>query len=159
MREGIGSVVMIAIIVFFIVAASSFLAFNVNYTKAFRMKNKIISVYEEYEGDCTSSACITELRTYAYEIGYQPSHLECDEFGGGYVARPDDGNVLFCERKTVVNTNYSGSSSGIDANGVVGDKIGTHYYSVYTTININIPIFNNLFSPKFLYVFGDTRLF
>ena len=47
MRDGIGSVVMITIIIVFIVAASSYLAFNVNYTKAFRMKNKIISIYED----------------------------------------------------------------------------------------------------------------
>ena len=52
MRDGIGSTVMITIIIAFIVCASSYLAYNVNYTKAFRMKNKIISVYEDYNGVC-----------------------------------------------------------------------------------------------------------
>ena len=44
MRDGLGSVVMIEIIVVFIVVVSTYLAFNVNYMKAFKMKNKIIDV-------------------------------------------------------------------------------------------------------------------
>ena len=43
MRDAIGGVVNITIIVTFLVIVSGYLAFNVNYTKAFRVKNKIIT--------------------------------------------------------------------------------------------------------------------
>ena len=44
MRDALGGSVTIVIIVVFIVIVLGYLAFNVNYTKAFRMKDKIISV-------------------------------------------------------------------------------------------------------------------
>ena len=43
MNEGIGSTTILVIIVVFIALVSGYMAYNVNYTKAFRMKNKIIS--------------------------------------------------------------------------------------------------------------------
>ena len=46
MRDAIGGVVNITIIVTFLVIVSGYLAFNVNYTKAFRVKNKIITTIE-----------------------------------------------------------------------------------------------------------------
>ena len=49
MRDSLGGAVNIIIIVVFIVIALGYMAFNVNYTKAFRMKNKIISVNKEGE--------------------------------------------------------------------------------------------------------------
>ena len=165
MRDGIGSVVMISVICFFIVAVSAFLAFNVNYTKAFRMKNKIISVYDEYDGLCTgtagdrpSASCIGEIIDYANSIGYQPIVINC---ASGYTPKPMGSNPLFCEKEVKAIKTYDGGNnpSGIDSSGRVGDKIGDHYYTIYTVININIPVFNNLFSEKFLGVYGDTRLF
>ena len=49
MRDAIGGAVNIVIIVVFIVIVLAYLAFNVNYTKASRMKNKIIATYEDYD--------------------------------------------------------------------------------------------------------------
>lgn len=46
MRDAIGGVVNIQIILVFIVIVSGYLAFSVNYTKAFRVKNKIITTLE-----------------------------------------------------------------------------------------------------------------
>ena len=43
MRDALGGIVNITIIVVFLVIVSGYLAFNVNYTKAFRVKNKIIT--------------------------------------------------------------------------------------------------------------------
>lgn len=150
MRDGIGSVVMIVIIITFIVFASSFLAFNVNYTKAFRMKNKIISLYEDYKGDCTTE-CVQKIEDYADGLGYQPATLNC---GHNYTAKPA-GRPLYCERKVDVDRRYDPDHPDV----VVDDKIGTHYYKIVTRINIEIPIFDNIMGPKFLYVNGDTKLF
>jgi hypothetical protein len=47
MRDAMGGSVALVIIVVFIVIALGYMAFNVNYTKAFNMKNKII--YLDYK--------------------------------------------------------------------------------------------------------------
>ena len=65
MRDALGGTVVLMIIVIFIVFALGYMAFNVNYTKAFRMKNKIISVYEDYKGNCSSSECQKAITDYA----------------------------------------------------------------------------------------------
>lgn len=150
MRDGIGSVVIITIIIVFIVCASSYLAYNVNYTKAFRMKNKIISIYEDYNGVCTAE-CEDEIFQYSRELGYQPASMDCND----YEAKPTD-NPLYCVKKVQV---YSEASKRPAADKIVNDKIGTHYYKIVTRININIPIFDNIFGMQFLYVNGDTKLF
>ena len=43
MRDAFGGLLNMVIIVVFLVLVSGYLAFNVNYTKAFRVKNKIIT--------------------------------------------------------------------------------------------------------------------
>lgn len=149
MRDAIGSTIMVTIIIAFIVIVSSYLAYNVNYTKAFRMKNKIISIYEDYKGNCTSQ-CETEIFNYSRDLGYNPAELNCSST---YVKRPS-GNPLYCERRITVNTVADDPD-----NKVVGDKIGTHYYNIVTRINISIPLFDNIFNFGFLYVAGDTKLF
>lgn len=149
MRDAIGSTIMVTIIITFIVIVSSYLAYNVNYTKAFRMKNKIISIYEDYKGVCNDS-CQTEIYNYSRDLGYKPASLHCSN---NYVLKPS-GNPLYCERKITVNTLANDDSAK-----VVKDKIGTHYYNIVTRINIQIPLFDNIFDFGFLYVSGDTKLF
>ncbi|MDD2505071.1 MAG: hypothetical protein PHF21_02225 [Bacilli bacterium] len=50
MREAIGGTWIFGIVVTFIVLFSSYLAISVNYSKAFKVKNDMVSVIEEYEG-------------------------------------------------------------------------------------------------------------
>ena len=64
MRDAYGGVVSISIVVVFLVLVSGYLAFNVNYTKAFRLKNKVISVLEEYEGAGMIILSMVVLREY-----------------------------------------------------------------------------------------------
>ena len=52
MRDAFGGIANMVVIIVFLVIVSGYLAFNVNYTKAFRVKNKIISTFEQYEGNC-----------------------------------------------------------------------------------------------------------
>ena len=71
MRDALGGLVNIVIIVVFLVIVSGYLAFNVNYTKAFRVKNKIISTIENNEGlDTDGKAKISD---YMQSIGYDVS--------------------------------------------------------------------------------------
>lgn len=151
MREGLGSVVMIEIIVVFIVVVSTYLAFNVNYMKAFKMKNKIIDVYEKYYGNCDSSnsKCLTEIGDYADEIGYAPDKFYC---GTGYRDVSYKGKKLYCYKEVSA---YSDNGNNSDVYKDLGDR---HYYKIATKIDIDIPIFNNIFKFSPFTITGDTRI-
>jgi len=147
MRDAMGGTVVITIIVFFIVVVSAYLAFNVNYTKAFRMKNKIISVYEEYRGDCDNigTNCATKIREYAKEIGYKPAELTCSN---GYSKRDN----LYCVKPMQV---VKDASSDVYKD----DSKVAYYYKIETKIDINIPIVDNVLGIRVFRITGDTKIF
>ena len=53
MRESIGGTWLLGFVVLFIVLFSAYLAYSINYTKAFKTKNYIINTIEENEGYTT----------------------------------------------------------------------------------------------------------
>ncbi len=55
MREAFGGSWLVGFVALFIVLFSAYLAVSINYTKAFKAKNKIISLIEENEGFSTST--------------------------------------------------------------------------------------------------------
>ena len=158
MRDALGGTVVLMIIVIFIVFALGYLAFNVNYTKAFRMKNKIISVYEDYRGDCSSSECQAAITDYAKSIGYTvDSSMTCPK-------NFEKIKGLYCVKEQIVDSDKSNSSiSYIKKSGKSGVALSDiktkHYYTIVTKINLQIPVINNIIDFSFFYVSGDTRSF
>lgn len=145
MRDAIGGAVTVVIIVLFIVIVSGYLAFNVNYTKAFRMKNKIISYYDDYNGACeTDPQCRRKIKEYAKEVGYNPAKLVCPE---GY--NPKDN--LYCSKEVPANSVASSTSHN--------DRRKKTYYKIVTKINIEIPIVNYFFDISLFNVTGDTKIY
>ena len=140
MRDAIGGSVTIVIITVFIVVVLAYLAFNVNYTKAFRMKNKIISLYDEYNGVCTNE-CESEITNYARDVGYKSGNSSC---ASGW--NPHSG--YYCAKKERVS-----SSGGVND---LGEK---YYYKIATQINIEIPIIQNVFRYQYFWITGDTKTF
>ena len=61
MRESIGGAWLFGIVTVFIFFFSAFLAYSISYTKAFNVKNNIISYIEQYEGYTTSENDVTGL--------------------------------------------------------------------------------------------------
>ena len=151
MNDSIGGTVIIAIIVFFLVVVMAYMAFNVNYTKAFRMKNKIISLYKEYDGKCLDE-CKNEIKKYANKIGYVSSQAinckVCDEYEG---VLDSQGTNLYCSCKRKVN-----DSSNDDIRKDIGER---YYYHIITKINIKIPIISNLMDLDVFSITGDTIVF
>ena len=145
MRDAMGGTVVLVIIVVFIVIALGYMAFNVNYTKAFRMRNKIVSVYNAYDGECLSD-CQTEIQKYASSIGYS--------IGNGALNCPDssysvDGNKLYCYK--AVDITHKTNEDSYDIEGV--------YYKIVTKIDVKVPIINNALNLRVLYITGDTKTF
>ncbi len=158
MRDALGGTVTLMIIVVFIVFALGYMAFNVNYTKAFRMKNKIISVYEDYKGDCSSTECQNTITNYARTIGYTTDlSMSCPS---GF----EKVKGMYCVRETVVNSDKQYSSiSHIKKSGRSGVSLSDiktkHYFTIITKINIQIPVINNIMDLQFFNIRGDTKTF
>ena len=145
MRDAFGGIVNIAIIVVFLVIVSGYLAYNVNYTKAFRVKNKIIDYAERYhycnpQGDMRD-ACNSAVSEYMAQVGYSrdmnigaPAGYTC---GNGY-----------CVSCRIANK---------------GDEIDRKtlcYYDVITAVNVDIPVIDKIMPDmKLFQVSGSTKTF
>lgn len=141
MRDAYGGVVNLAMIVVFLVLVSGYLAFNVNYTKAFRVKNYIITTLEQYEGNYTNEECQDKILSYINQVGYNAPSFEIAGF--------DYCNYGYCIKEYEAKN----SSEGVD------EHQRQSYYRVVTQINIDIPIINNIMPGlKIFQIAGDTKL-
>ena len=61
MKDSIGAIPSLALVFMFIIIISGYLAFSVNYSKAFKMKSKIIDVLQEEE-NLTSNRAKNSIR-------------------------------------------------------------------------------------------------
>lgn len=141
MKDAFGGILSLAIIVVFLVIVMGVLGLTVSYTKAFKMKNNVITRIEQYEGfGCfiPSGTCYQRILEDAKSIGYSPVvQLNC---ATGYI------NVsnYFCFKQA--------SEEIIEKN----DIKYTHY-DVSTQVDINIPIINKIMGMEFFQVSGSTR--
>lgn len=146
MREAFGGSWLLGFVVLFIVLFSAYLAVSVNYTKAFKAKNKIINIIEQNEGFSTSSQCkndksdaclknstSTEDKIYAYlkESGFLINDLN-DKVCPNYNLIKDGG---YCVQRVCTS---QGS-----------------YYRVITFIKIELPIVWQTFTVP---IKGETKV-
>ena len=149
MREAFGGSWLLGFVVLFIVLFSAYLAVSVNYTKAFKAKNKIINIIEQNEGFSTSArgqckndksdACLknsktTEDKIYAYlkESGFLINDLNDKVCPKGYNLIKDGG---YCVQSICTS---QGS-----------------YYRVITFIKIELPIVWQTFTVP---IKGETKV-
>ena len=141
MRDAFGGLMNVILVALFLVIVSGILGLIVNYNKAFRMKNIVISYIENYQASegCFSSAnstCRTRIEEAAKSIGYSPTELNCEN----YQKFSSNGKGLFCWEKR-----HSDSGK-------------YDIYTVVTQVDINIPIINKIMGLSFFQVSGDTRV-
>lgn len=145
MRDAIGGVFTIQIILFFLVIINAYLAFSVNYTKAFRIKNNIVAIIEQQEGFTSDGAdsAAARIEKIMSDTGYNVEKNVIDKCGSR-----DDGYVSIYNKAGGYCLKLNMNSDGTGG-----------YYSIKTYISINIPILNNLL-PVFSDVFaikGETK--
>ncbi len=146
MRDAFGGVANLVIIVVFLVLVSGYLAFNVNYTKAFRVKNKIISTIEQYEGKCDpmsgANKCNQQILEYMNQLGYDSPYLNLTD--EEYIC-----NNGYCIKKVCLTSSNSDITS---------DTRPRAYYKVVTQINVDIPIINKILPGlKIFQISGDSK--
>ena len=151
MKDALGGVLTIQMIVIFMIIVNCFLAFSVNYTKAFRAKNEIRSIIEKHEGlTCNALSQIDEFlskNNYSIADGFASW---CE--GANYsVARNSNNTPLFCYK--IEKVDITGSSSD-------NATYKGAYYTIVTFVNIDIPLFNRIFSSvgNVFQVKGETAL-
>lgn len=139
MRESIGASFVVYAIVIFVAIFSLFFIMGLNYTKAFKMKNRIIDIIEENEcyetENCASKDKIQEaLKSAGYRMkGGQP---DCKQYMKGR-----NGEVI--ESSTNHYCVYKVTTSRGD------------YYGAVTFMYFEIPLFN---IHKEYPVYGETRV-
>lgn len=130
MRDAFGGAFLIKVMLIFLGIYVAFMAVALNYAKAFKVKNYIINVIEQYEG--VSEEAYNTINNYIKFIGYlDPQDLSGQECLNGQY------NSAYCIKQM-----YSDANRGT-------------YYMVTTYMKFELPFFNfNISIP----ISGETRL-
>jgi len=129
MREAIGGTWLMGIVIFFIVLFTSYLALSVNYSKAFRVKNGIVSIIERNRGH-TDALAEGEIADYLSQIGYFVGS-DCRDRGEGFLPVGDTPRPRYCIRESINSDNAT---------------IRKTYYTVTVFFRIDLPIIGTIFT-------------
>ena len=83
MRDAIGQVFALQVILIFVMLINGYMAYSVNYTRAFRVKNQIVNIIEEYEGTKNERA-IDEINEYIAKMSYDVDNQQMINFENNY---------------------------------------------------------------------------
>ena len=162
MRDALGGIVNIQMILIFIAIVSGYLAFSVNYTKAFRVKDFIISRLEEYENYKTfeDREVKEKINNYILKVGYNgPDEIPADackntDSDKEGILREGNGYAI-CEYEALPTKKIGDGPDGKP----VEQCYKRVYYRVVTYINVDIPVVNKIMSSfKFFRIEGESRL-
>lgn len=149
MREAIGTTYVLNFIIVFFVIFIAFFVGSMVYTKAFKVKNKIIDIIEYYDGDVVDgsnslkSVPLTDINNKLGSIGYRIANNNQNNCNnnrftdkGGQIVNKGNSNYRYCIYKFKENR-------------------GT-YYGVVTYMYFEIPIIG---AKLELPIYGETRTF
>ncbi len=142
MREAIGSSWLMVIVLTFVALFSGYLAFSINYSKAFKVKDGIIDRIEKHNGP--NSDALDDISEYLQQIGYN-SRGSCDRTLDGFemnyigvnrnnppVKNPESGNFNYCIQR-------------IDSFNPAGQMTAA-YYRVVVFFSLSLPILDQVAS-------------
>ena len=141
MKDAFGGVINMVFVALFLLIMIGILGLVVSYTKAFKMKNIIITHIENYEASgcfTEDTACMNKIKASAEGIGYG-SRIKCPEEYGKI-------DWLFCY-KEIISTNTENHVSSRPTS-----------YRIITQVDLDLPIISSIFSINFFQVVGDTRV-
>ncbi len=160
MREAIGGAFTLEVIIVFMILVNSYLAFSVNYTRAFRVKNAVIDLIENYEGfpnnadlSCTSNKGTDDfsgkLCAIVRRYGYNSAEYAKGDCQGLKVPEGIT-NLGLC---VIPHVNTRGDEE-------LNKAYQGVYYTVYSYINIDLPILRDIlpFMPNLFRITGDTNM-
>lgn len=141
MRASIGGIVNLFLVTIFIIIVSSLLLFNVSYAKSYRVKNKIITTYEQYEGKCgLHTSCQSEIKNYEDRLGYNVTRAMVADAARGETCYQDLG---YCAIKQKA------------ANYKQGNRAYT--YKIRTEVKVRFPFVEDILGIGTFKISGKTK--
>ena len=162
MREAVGGTWLFQIVIVFILLFAGFMCLNINHSKAFNVKDRIIQTIQSNNGLDLTSQCnnlnddttICEIARYLINNAYRNTG-SCSGLNNGTVTYTgftregkiaSSGNASFCVAKV--------NSGGSQNSEFQGELPSVSYYRVAVFYQLDLPIFNNLFN---FHLTGDTK--
>ena len=143
MKDALGSYFNLTLLFVFILIVSGFISLAINYTKAYRVKNNVLTYLEKYEGNANNQELLDKVQSYIKSVGYtfnqesiskaQQMGYTCPEYNGGKEG--------WCYKSNRASTKY-GSTFNVD---------------IVVFVNLHIPVINRIFSSlDFFWMRGTT---
>ncbi len=147
MKGAIGNTMVMNIVITFVVLTTAFLIGSIAYSKAYKVKTKIIDIIEKYgdeKGINNSEAALKEITTFLGESGYRTASVRnCNK----YIENPD-------KEKSVLTT------AGYDICVIEKNSDSTtyhgRYYKVVVFMYFDFPIIGDMIKIP---VTGETQSF
>lgn len=141
MRESIANSYLFAFVMVFIGIIIALFVGSLAYSKAFKVKTRIISIIEKHKG--YTQAAANEIDNMLDNIGYKVVDMQCPVKNGG-VSLAVNSRYNYCV--------YEYSSHVIEAN---PNKGKGPYYGVSTFMQFDIPIIGRILRFE---VYGETKI-
>lgn len=143
MRDALGGLFSLQIILAFVLLINGYLAYSVNYTRAFRVKNGIINILEQYEGHTEEAK--DQIAEYVQDMKY---HVPATMMNSNSLR----------DFTCVQSKGYCVKATAVADSDVESDEYRGTYYTVVTFVNIDIPILNKFIQlGDFLQVKGESK--
>ncbi len=140
MKESVAGVSLFTIVIIFVILFAGYVCYQINYSRAYNLKNEVVDTIKSYSGVCTEhgSDCVAfsnALKRLFKEVNYK-SRGKCGE---GYVGYSREGvklgeearNAAICVKGIPVRTNT--------------ELPNAYYYDVRVFYNLDLPIIGSFF--------------
>lgn len=151
MKEAIGGTWLFQIAIVFILMFTGYMCLSINHSKAFGIKSEIVESISRH-GGVEPNEIKDILRKASYRTRGSCKKLKTTDGGewtgydrNGKRLGNDQNNATFCVRRVNVNSTNTG----------VNELPDMYYYQVRVFYQLDLPIFNSLFSFT---VRGDTNI-
>ena len=135
MREAVGGTWIMQIAIVFIILFAGYLAMSVNYSKAFKVKNEVVSIIVRNEG--VTDEAHREIEEYVTNNSHYV-YGACEAGHDGYPKDSTNGKYLYCVKPTCIkNSNFEKA-----------------YYKVTVFFKLDLPYLGDIFTFR---VQGETE--
>ena len=159
MREAIGGTWLFNLVIFFVLLFTGYMCLSINYSKAFSVKDKIITEIERNGGISNyndKDVVISNILKYMKEVGYRTSGKckiakgDSYDYGcdiNGRCTPPTVGsNYAFCLSEVKAKDTYTNAKEG--------EFIYVSYYKVKVFYQLDLPVIRQMFNFS---IKGDTK--
>lgn len=150
MKAATGNAMLMNIMITFIVIVMALIVTSISYTKAFRVKNRIVDIIEKHNGDFNSDVIANEIDDNLKNIGYRynTGQFKCPKVTNQSPATSNQTGINFSD-ETYHGSNYLYCIYGYSTN-------RGKYYKVIAYMYFDIPVIGNYINIP---VYGETKVF